>query len=177
MLKSFGLLPVATALVGLGVVAFASHVRAGGDKVVFPEGFDKGVLYHDGRSRRQQAIPRALHQPGGGRGRQEGPAAAERHGHHDGAVEGQARRRRAIRKKDANGRFIKGDLIGYTVMEKRNGWGTEYPDTLRNGEWEYQAFTAAKAVNATAKLNACFECHLPKKSDDYVFLYGKMAGK
>ena len=25
--------------------SFASHVRAGGDKVVFPEGFDKGVLY------------------------------------------------------------------------------------------------------------------------------------
>jgi hypothetical protein len=32
-------------------------------------------------------------------------------------------------------------------------------------------------VNANAKLNTCFECHLPKKSDDYVFLYGKMAGK
>ena len=26
--------------------------------------------------------------------------------------------------KDANGRFIKGNLIGYTVMEKRTGWGT-----------------------------------------------------
>ena len=48
---------------------------------------------------------------------------------------------------------------------------------LRNGDWEYQAFTPAKAVNASAKLNTCFECHLPKKSDDYVFLYGKMAGK
>ena len=34
-----------TALVGLGVVVFASHVKAGGDKIVFPEGFDKGVLY------------------------------------------------------------------------------------------------------------------------------------
>src|SRR6516162_3887342 len=28
--------------------------------------------------------------------------------------------------KDANGRFIKGNLIGYAVMEKRAGWGTEY---------------------------------------------------
>ena len=45
MLKSFSFAPVATALVGLGVVVFASHVRAGGDKVVFPEGYDKGVLY------------------------------------------------------------------------------------------------------------------------------------
>ena len=79
--------------------------------------------------------------------------------------------------KDVNGRFIKGDMVGITVMEKRTGWGTEYPDDIRNGEWEYQAFTPAKAVNANAKLNTCFECHLPKKSDDYVFLYGKMAGK
>jgi hypothetical protein len=30
--------------------------------------------------------------------------------------------------KDANGRFIKGDLIAYTVMEKRTGWGAEYAD-------------------------------------------------
>src|SRR6185369_6327824 len=45
MLKGFGVGPIATALVGLGVVVFATHVRAGGDKIVFPDGFDKGVLY------------------------------------------------------------------------------------------------------------------------------------
>jgi hypothetical protein len=44
MFKSLGVAPIATALIGLGVVVFAGHVRAGGDKVVFPEGFDKGVL-------------------------------------------------------------------------------------------------------------------------------------
>ena len=27
--------------------------------------------------------------------------------------------------KGADGRFIKNNLIGYTVMEKRTGWGTE----------------------------------------------------
>jgi len=42
--------------------------------------------------------------------------------------------------KDANGRFVKGDIVGITVMEKRAGWGTEYPDDIRNGEWEYSAF-------------------------------------
>ena len=46
--------------------------------------------------------------------------------------------------KDANGRFIKGNLLGYAVMEKRTGWGAEYPDNVRNGEWEYQAFKADK---------------------------------
>ena len=44
----------------------------------------------------------------------------------------------------SNGRFIKGNLVAYTVMEKRAGWGAEYPDNVRNGEWEYQAFKADK---------------------------------
>jgi hypothetical protein len=61
--------------------------------------------------------------------------------------------------KGADGQFVKGELLGYAVMEKRTGWGSEYPDTLRNGEWEYRAFTAEKKPNENVKLTACFECH------------------
>ena len=46
-------------------------------------------------------------------------------------------------------------------MEKRTGWGTEYPDDIRNGEWEYQAFKADKSPNTAANLTACFNCHKP----------------
>src|SRR5437867_6702354 len=49
--------------------------------------------------------------------------------------------------KDANGRFVKGEMVAFTVMEKRAGWGAEYPDDLRNGEWEYSAFTAEGKFN------------------------------
>jgi Cytochrome P460 len=45
--------------------------------------------------------------------------------------------------KDANGRFIKTNIVAYNVMEKRAGWGTEYPDDIHNGEWEYQALRPA----------------------------------
>jgi hypothetical protein len=41
--------------------------------------------------------------------------------------------------KDANGRFIKTNILAYTVMEKRAGWGTEYPENVRKAI-EYQAF-------------------------------------
>ena len=41
-------------------------------------------------------------------------------------------------------------------MEKRGGWGTEYPEDIRNGEWEYQAFTAERKPNEKANLTACF---------------------
>ena len=60
-------------------------------------------------------------------------------------------------------------------MEKRTGWGAEYPDTIRNGEWEYQAFRADKSVNTGAKLEACFNCHKPLGTKvDYLFSYDKM---
>lgn len=78
--------------------------------------------------------------------------------------------------KGPDGHFVKDELAAYAVMEKRTGWGKEYPEKLRNGEWEYQAFTAAKAVNTTAKLGACFECHKPKDADDYLFTLGMMKG-
>ena len=176
MLKRSSIAPVATALVGLGVVVFASHVRAGGDKIVFPEGFDKGVLYTtvdraDNKQYRELYTSQAaLDAAKKGQPLPSGTVIT--------MVQWKAKLdAQGNPEKGPDGRFIKGDLNGYAVMEKRTGWGTEYPDTLRNGEWEYQAFTPAKAVNAAAKLNTCFECHLPKKSDDYVFLYGKMAGK
>ncbi len=78
--------------------------------------------------------------------------------------------------KGPDGHFVKDELAAYGVMEKRTGWGKEYPDNVRNGEWEYQAFNAAKAVNTTAKLGACFECHKPKNGDDYLFTLGMLKG-
>ena len=77
--------------------------------------------------------------------------------------------------KDANGRFTKtSNIVGYTVMEKRTGWGAEYPETKRNGEWEYQAFRADKTPNPSANLEGCFNCHKPQAANDYVFSYDKL---
>jgi plastocyanin len=70
--------------------------------------------------------------------------------------------------KDAKGRFVKGDLIAHTVMEKRAGWGTEYPAEWRNGDWEYAAFGADGKLNDKANYKACFECHKPHEKQDYV---------
>ena len=78
--------------------------------------------------------------------------------------------------KDANGRFPKGDLVAYTVMEKRAGWGTEYKDDIRNGEWEYQAFGPDKKVNDKANLTACFTCHKPHAGQDFVISLASLKG-
>ena len=79
--------------------------------------------------------------------------------------------------KDAKGRFVKGDLIAYAVMEKRTGWGAEYPDDIRNGEWEYSVFGPDGKFNDKANYKACFQCHKPHDAQDYVISYPAMAGQ
>src|SRR5207302_514968 len=48
-----------------------------------------------------------------------------------------------------------GKLFRYVVMEKRTGWGADYPPAKRNGEWEFQAFNADKSVNISENLDRC----------------------
>ena len=78
--------------------------------------------------------------------------------------------------KGPNGRFVKGDLIALTVMEKRVGFGTEYPPELRNGDWEYAAFSGAGVLNEKANYKACFECHKPHEKMDYVISLAAVRG-
>jgi plastocyanin len=79
--------------------------------------------------------------------------------------------------KDANGRFMKKDIIAHTVMEKQAGWGADYPTGWpRNGEWEYAVFTADGQPNAKGNANnkACFTCHLPHAKQDFVISLAKL---
>ena len=159
----------AAALIGL-----AAPVQAGGDKVAFPANYDKGVLYQT-LDRPDSKQYRELYAPA------EAVEAARKgkpipHGTVLTLVQYRAVLDSAGNPtKNAEGRFSKGDLVGYAVMEKRAGWGAEYPPEIRNGEWEYQSFTPAKAVNDKANLTACFQCHKPLPGNqDFVFSYDKL---
>jgi hypothetical protein len=67
-----------------------------------------------------------------------------------------------------------GKLFRYVVMEKRSGWGAQYPESKRNGEWEYQAFNADKSVNSNENLDRCFSCHKSQAANDFVFTLDRM---
>ncbi len=80
--------------------------------------------------------------------------------------------------KGPDGRFQKKDVVGVVAMEKRTGWGTEYPAEWRNGEWEYAGFTPDLRPNpkANANIKACFDCHKPHEKLDYVITLSKLNG-
>lgn len=153
------------------VAGFAvAGVRAAGDKVAFPESYANGVLYWvQDRPANKQVREYYTSPPAIEAARKGVPLP-------NGAVITVVQYNVQLDAqgnpvKDANGRFIKTDIRGYTAMEKRAGWGTEYPENIRNGEWEYQTFTANRAPNTTADLNACFTCHKKQDKMDFVFSY------
>lgn len=161
------------AFAGAAALVATATVRAGGEKIAFPENYAKGVLYTtvdrpDNKQYRElYSTPEAIEAVKTGKPIPSGTVLTlvQYKAVLDAAGEPE---------KDANGRFKKGELVAYTVMEKRTGWGSEYPDDIRNGEWEYQAFKADKTVNDKANLKNCFTCHKPLDKQDFVFSFEKM---
>jgi hypothetical protein len=161
-------------IAALAAVSLTVAVRAGGDKVAFPADYAKGVLYTtvdrpDNKQFRELYAPQAaIDAVKAGKPIPSGTVLTMVNYKAKLGADGNP-------EKDANGRFIKTDeLAGIAVMEKRTGWGAEYADDVRNGEWEYQAFKADKTVNDKANLKACFTCHKPLDKQDFVFSFDKM---
>jgi hypothetical protein len=70
---------------------------------------------------------------------------------------------------DTNGRMIPTDATtNVFVMEKRAGWGIEYPEEVRNGEWEYAWFTS-DGTRSDRPMDRCFECHKGQEAEDFTF--------
>lgn len=165
-----------TPVVAATLAALAGPGIAGPDKVKFPADWKSHVLYsvvdrHDTKQYRElyantQAAVDAMK---AGKPLPDGTVLtlAQYKAQLDGA---------GMPVKDARGRFAKGDLIALTVMEKRAGWGAEYPAEWRNGEWEYALFNPAGVLNEKANYKGCFQCHKPHENADYVISLAVLRG-
>jgi plastocyanin len=172
-MRSYGFVTATAFVAGCATLTLAA--RAGGDKVAFPENYASGTLYgtvdrFDIKQYRELfATPAAVEAVRKGQPIPSGTVITMVQ--YKAQVDAQGNP-----VKDASGRFVKGDLVGYAVMEKRSGWGAEYPDDIRNGEWEYQAFTGDKKVNDKANLRNCFVCHKPHAKQDFVISLAALRG-
>jgi hypothetical protein len=76
---------------------------------------------------------------------------------------------------DANGRFMPSDqIVLIATQQKRRGWGAEYPDNIRNGEWEYAVFQTNGSLNTGANLQPCMQCHKPRAADDFTMVAARI---
>ena len=168
---------VAVAAVLVAVTLVATGGSAGPEKIAFPAGWEKFVLYntvdrYDNKQYRElyASSQEAVDAAKAGKPLPHGTVLALIQ--YKAQVDAQGNP-----VKDAKGRFVKGDPVAITVMEKRAGWGAEYADDLRNGEWEYAAFSFDGKLNTQANYKACFQCHKPHEKLDFVISYSSIAGQ
>jgi hypothetical protein len=158
----------------VATLAAAAAVRAGSDRIAFPNDYAKGVVYKtedraDNKQVREfftsreavEAVRKGTPLPSGT------VIIVVRY-----AAQLDAEGNPA---KDANGRFIKtNNILGYSVREKRSGWGAEYAEEKRNGEWEYRVFRADKTANPDTNYDTCFGCHKSQASQEYMFTFDSL---
>lgn len=167
-------LAIATVAAVVAGLAAAVQVRAGGDRVAFPESYAKGVVYLTLDKPDNKQVREYFTSPAAAEAAKKGMPLPD--GTVITAVQYAAQLdAQGNPTKDPNGRFSKtGNILGYAVMEKRAGWGTTYPENVRNGDWEYQVFRADKTANPNANLSACFDCHKPQAGQDFVFTHDSL---
>ena len=177
MIRSNGIRLAVSAAFVAGGMMLAAPGLAGPEKISFPAGFDKweryGVVdrYDTKQYRELYAKPEVVKAVREGKPIPDGAVLAL-------AIFAAQVDDKGNPVKDASGRFLKGKPIGVTVMEKRKGWGAEYPAEMRNGEWEYAAFTADGKPNekANAGFKNCFMCHKPHEKQDFVMSLASLSG-
>ena len=69
----------------------------------------------------------------------------------------------------ADGFFETDKVVAYTAMERQAGWGNDFPEMLRNENWNYAVFTADKKQRAGVNQAECLGCHKPLDKVSYTF--------
>jgi hypothetical protein len=167
MFLALGTIVLASAI-GL---TLATNAKAGPEKIAFPERYQSQYVvlgqidrYENKTIRKLYVNPEAYGQVQAGRPLPDGttiilevrPAKLKADGNPE---------------LDSEGRFIATDTVtAVNVQKKQRGWGTEYPASIRNGEWEYAVFDIDGKPRANVNTQPCLTCHQPREKEDYTFV-------
>jgi hypothetical protein len=69
----------------------------------------------------------------------------------------------------ADGFFVADRLLAYAVMAREAGWGSAFPEMLRNGDWNYAVFGPDGKPRAGVNQADCLACHKPLDAASYTF--------
>ena len=71
--------------------------------------------------------------------------------------------------KSSLGRRIRDKFAAIAVMQKEKWWGGQYPEALRNGDWDFAIFNPKGERLVDKDLNSCRGCHAPLKDTQHLF--------
>ena len=75
----------------------------------------------------------------------------------------------------SDGFFVPDKLTGYTAMARSAGWGKDFPEMLRNEDWNYAVFTTDKQHRTGVNQAECLACHKPLNNLSYTFTLKQLA--
>lgn len=64
-----------------------------------------------------------------------------------------------------------GEVTRYFVMQKGTGWGEDYDEGRRTGDWQFQAYNADRTVNLTSDSARCQSCHQARADTQHQFMF------
>lgn len=65
-------------------------------------------------------------------------------------------------------------VFRYFVMEKKDGWGADFPEARRTGDWQFQHFKGDKTINMAENSARCQACHHGRADEQFLYTLGAM---
>ncbi|MGH6862302.1 MAG: cytochrome P460 family protein [Phyllobacterium sp.] len=62
-----------------------------------------------------------------------------------------------------------GELYRYFVMQKGEGFGSDYDEGRRTADWQFQWFWPDKSINMDENTARCQSCHSSQAGNEYLF--------
>lgn len=60
-------------------------------------------------------------------------------------------------------------IFRYFVMEKGAGWGNDFEERRRTGDWQFQWFKPDRTINLQENTARCMACHASQKDSQYLY--------
>jgi hypothetical protein len=70
--------------------------------------------------------------------------------------------------------YREGEVFRYFVMQKGNGWGGDYDDRRRTGDWQFQWFKPDRTINMSENTARCQSCHQARADNEYLYTFDQM---
>ncbi|WP_417260445.1 MULTISPECIES: cytochrome P460 family protein [Alphaproteobacteria] len=65
--------------------------------------------------------------------------------------------------------YRNGEIYRYFIMQKGEGWGLDYDEDRRTGDWQYQWYWGDRSINMDENTARCQRCHSSQERSEYLY--------